>query len=439
MTVFCACLLFATSAMARGLLRDAEIEHTLQQMSAPILNSAGIDPAAVRIFLINDDSINAFVAGGQNLFFHSGLLLKVDNAAMLMGVIAHEAGHISGAHLTQLTAASDEASIGALISTIIGAAAAIGGNGQLGSAIIAGGQNTAMRNLLSHYRGNEQQADQAGIQYLRSIGLSPKGMLDTFELLRRKERQKIGPSEGDPYLRTHPLTTDRIAALRSAVALSENMPADASPPLQRSFARLQAKLAAFLNPPEATFERYPGRDTSEAAHLARAVAHFRQPNLEAALGEMQALIAIAPNNGFNYDLLGQMLYEHGRTDAAIKAYEKANSLQPHDALILTDLGKSYLAENRNQDAVRTLEEASNLKSNTASTQRWLATAYGRLGQKAPSYLALAREAALQNEPDDMKRYALLAKEHAQPSDSGLLLKADDLIADAERLKDKLDD
>lgn len=436
-SVFVACLLFAQTAFARSYLRDAEIEHTLRQMTDPILTSAGIEPSAVRIFLINDPSINAFVAGGQNIFFHTGLLLQVNSPAMLMGVIAHETGHISGAHLTQLAAASDEASIGVLLSAILGAAVVASGNGQAGAAIISSGQNTMMRNLLSHYRGNEQQADQAGIKYLRTIGLSPQGMLDTFELLRRKERQQVDPSNVDPYLLTHPLTTDRIAALRSATSLAGDLPPQPNEPLKTNFARTQAKLRAFLQPPEETLRRIATSDTSQAAHLARAVAYFKKPNLEAALGEMKALIALSPNNGFNYDLLGQILFENGRIAPAIAAYEKANQLQPKNALILTDLGKSYLTQERVKDAILVLEEAAHQNHAMSSTQRQLAIAYGKQGKQGQSYLALAREAALQNDPEEMLRYGKQAKE-LLAGNAVLLLQAEDLIADAKRLNELKD-
>ncbi len=423
--------------MARSFLRDAEIEHTLRQMSDPILATAGIAPQSVRIFLINDDSINAFVAGGQNIFFHSGLLMQASHAEMLIGVIAHETGHISGAHLTQLSAASEEASIGALLSTVLGAAAVIGGAPQAGAAIISGGQNTAMRNLLSHYRGNEEQADQAAVEYLRNVGLSPAGMLDMFELLRRKERQHIDASTADPYLRTHPLTTDRISALRGEVERAGSLPAKPDAQTQKAFARMQAKLSAFLLPPKETLRRYPESAQDEAAHMARAVAYFKQSDITRALVEADALIALAPENGFSYEIKGQILFENGRIADAVRAYEMANAREPHNGLILTDLGKSYLAQENAQKAANVLEQATNLRHDSAQTYRQLAIAYGKLGQQGKSSLALAREAALQAKPKEMMRFATLAKQQAG-DDSVLKLQAEDLIADAKRLEREQD-
>lgn len=428
--------LMAQSALARSYIRDAEIEYTLRRMTDPILTAADIQPDAVRIFIIQDPSINAFVAGGQNIFFHTGLLLKLNRPQMLMGVIAHEAGHIAGAHLTQLTSASDDAALGALLSYILGAAAAIGGSPEAGGAIISAGQNTSLRNLLSHYRGNEQQADQAAIRFLKQINLSPQGMLDTFELLRRKEHQRIGQG-GDPYLRTHPLSTDRIATMRSEIQQARGLPNAPSAETVRWFNRMQAKLFSFFSPFDAVLQRYPHTDRSEAAHLARAVAQFRRPDLPAALEEMNHLITLSPD-AYSYDLKGQILFEHGRIDAAIAAYEQAAQLAPDTALILTDLGKSYIASQdstRLVQAVAVLEKAARLNDRNARTYRHLATAYGKQGKLGASYLALAREAALLHEPEDIQRYAHEAIKRLQDNPV-LLLQAEDLLADAKRLEEK---
>lgn len=424
------------SAHARSFIRDPETEDTLRRMSEPIFLAADISPESVRIFIINDPSINAFVAGGQNIFFHTGLITSAERPSMLLGVIAHEVGHIAGAHLSQLSRASENASLGALLSYILGAAAMIGGSPQAGGAILSAGQNTSLRSLLSHYRGNEQQADQAAVRYMRETGLSPQGMLDMFELLRRKERQHIGPG-GTPYLRTHPLSTDRIAAMRNQIKQHSELPGEPDADMKRRFERMQAKLFAFLSDPAATFSAYPASDASEAATLARAVAWFKKPDLDKALAEVNQLIERTPD-AFGYDLKGQILFEHGQIEASIASYERATQLAPGNGLILTSLGKSYLAEGsqpRLTQAIEVLERAAKADDTNATTQRQLAIAYGKTGKLGESYLALAREAGLQNNPDDVIRYAREAKE-AIRNDPVLSLQADDLIADARRVREK---
>lgn len=427
-----------SQAFASSLIRDAEVEHTLRLMSTPIFKSADIPPETVKIFILNDSSINAFVAGGLNLFVHTGLILNTETPGMLMGVIAHETGHIAGAHLSQLSSASEQASMSAILSAVAGAAAILGGNGQAGGAILSAGQNTALRQLLSYYRGNEQQADQAGIKFLEANQISPWGMLQMFEVLRRNEQQHVGSP--DPYLRTHPLTSERIATLRSAVDNSA-LPHEKIPDgVMRWYIRMVAKLYAFLEQPEKALERYKAplaTDKSaeaEAAHLARAVALFRKLDLPGALKEVDALIAIAPD-AFGYDLKGQLLFESGQVDGAIAAYARANQLLPDNALLLTDLGRSYLAKEDKTllpKAVAALEKAAQLDDANSATFRNLAMAYGQEGNIGESNLALARESALINEPEKTIEYAKRAR-RALPVASPSRLKAEDILHEARRL------
>lgn len=433
-----AALLLTGPAQAASLIRDAEAEHTLRMMASPIFKSAGIPVDSVKIFILNDDSINAFVAGGLNMFIHTGLILNTETPDMLLGVMAHETGHIAGAHLSQLSSASEQASMGALISTVIGMAATIGGAGQAGGAIMTAGQNTALRSLLSYYRGNEQQADQAGIHFLETNGLSPRGMLRMFEVLRRNEQQHVGAP--DPYLMTHPLTSDRIATMRSAVDASPDIKNTVPVDMQRMYGRMVAKLYAFLEQPEKALERYqPPTATmpkaqKEAAHLGRAVALFRKLDVPQALQETDALIALSPD-GFAYDLKGQILFESGQVDDAILAYEKAVSLSGGNALMLTDLAKCYLAKEQDAllpKAIATLERSAVQDDANASTFHFLAAAYGRKGDMGAAYLAQAHESALENNPQETITYAKRAKE-ALPVASPMRLQAEDLLHEARRL------
>lgn len=404
----------------------------LRTLTSPIMEAAELDSEEVRLFIVNDDSINAYVAGGLNIFVHTGLILHTDNPQMLMGVVAHETGHIVGAHLALLSSASEQASIGSLLSMVLGAAAAIGGSSDAAMAILSGGQNASMRNLLTHYRGNEQQADQAGIRFMKTAGLSPKGMLDMFEVLRRNEQQHGGSQ--DPYLRTHPLTSERIAVLRSAVT-SSSTPNDLPEATVLAYKRSVAKLYAFIEPPEKTFARYPLDDTSEPALLAHAVAYFRTPNLPKALETVDQLIARRPSDPYAYDLKGQMLYENGKIEESIAAYGKANELAPKTPLILTDFAGSYLSSKRGDayDKAETLlREATAIDPTNSTSFHRLGEAYGKKGEIGQSYLAFAQESLLINEPRDALHYAKMAKEKLK-SDSMQMIVADDIITDAQRL------
>jgi predicted Zn-dependent protease len=207
------------SAMAAGLIRDAEIEDTLWMFMRPVLQQAGLNPNAVQLFVVNDPSVNAFVAGGANIFVHTGLITSTRNAGMLIGVLAHETGHIAGGHLIRAKEMAGAANIGLLIATVLGAAAAVGGGGGNSAAgAIMAGQATVQNSFLSYSRGQESSADQAALRFLDGAGWSSKGMLEMFEVLRQKEHRMFG--QRDPYASTHPLAQERITTLRSHVLQS---------------------------------------------------------------------------------------------------------------------------------------------------------------------------------------------------------------------------
>ena len=218
-----------TAARAQGisLIRDAEIETFVREMSDPIFEVAGLEPKNVELLLVNDKSLNAFVAGGQNLFIHTGLLQRVENSGQLAGVIAHETGHIAGGHLARLPDAFKTARVAMILSTILGAAALAAGAGDAGIAILQGGQHVAQRSLLAYSRAQESAADQAGLRYLESIGWSAKGFTEFMAILA--EQEVLSAARQDPYVRTHPLTTERVATLRASLftrlaALQQRLP-----------------------------------------------------------------------------------------------------------------------------------------------------------------------------------------------------------------------
>ena len=427
---FFAALLFATSASARGLIRDAEIEHTLRSYANPILSTAGIPPEDVRILIVNDPAINAFVAGGLNIFIHTGLIRAAEKPGMLIGVIAHETGHIAGAHLSQLSQKSNRATLGAIIGALVGVAAMAGGAGKAGAGVLIGSQNAAMGNLMSGIRMNEQSADQAALTYLDELGISASGMLEMFETLRRMETAHNVPK--DTFLRSHPLTSDRIAAMRNHIQESD-IPKDQVPgKFVPMHALMQAKLAGFTEPYRQVLAAYPESDTSIAAQYARAIADFKRNRLPQALSAMDNLIAEQPDNPFFFDTKGQILFENGRLIEAAKAYQQAYKLLPDNALILTDLARALVAQEKPAllpKAIALLERAKEIDDSNSATWRELAIAYGRQGNMGPSYLALAEESALTGDYKGVLQHTARARGY-DTRDPSLALKLDDLDRDA---------
>jgi predicted Zn-dependent protease len=278
-------------AGAATMIRDAEIEETIARLARPILDAARLDPESIDIFVLRDDRLNAFVAGGQNLFINTGLLIRSESAEQVAGVIAHEAGHIAGGHLSRAVAARERATVESLIGAVLGAAAAVAGAPQVGTAIMAGGATVAQRGILAFSRSQEQAADQAAIGFLASAGRSPRGLLEFLRILDN-QNLRISNSDSNAFLRTHPLTRERVAFLEQQVEASRFRDTPTEPGLAEAHARMVAKLDAFLAEPNAALRRYRGDGLAD--RYAQAVAYFRLSQVDRALALLDGLAKERP-------------------------------------------------------------------------------------------------------------------------------------------------
>lgn len=433
---FCATLLLIApqQAQAFSLIRDAEIENTLRAYGTPVWESAGLEPKAIRLFIINDPSINAFVAGGQNIFIHTGLILATQSADMMIGVIAHETGHIAGGHLAIGAEKIQNAQLGSILTYVLGAAAAVASGGKGGPAVLAASQQAITRNFLSFTRANEQAADQAALGFLDDNAISANGMLKMFEILKREEDRHFGTVS--PYLRTHPLSKERIIHIRNHLDTS-TIPRDAAPqrlvPLQ---ARMIAKLFGFIKTPEQTLARYPLSNNSVEARYARAIAWYKIPEVAKSLGEMDSLLKEYPNDPYFHEMKGQILFENGRATEAMKSYGKAVALLPDASLIRVEYAKTQLAvggEKLIADAVHNLERATSEDTSNADGWRNLAIGYGKQNKLGMAYVAQAELALLNDDASQVTLYVTKALA-ALPDSSPARLRAMDLKILAEKQK-----
>lgn len=375
----------------RQFIRDAEVENTIRAFGAPIFQAAGLDPAGVRILLLNDSSLNAFVAGGQNIFFHTGLIIRSENPGQLIGVMAHETGHIAGGHLIRNSDAMSNASTEAILAMLLGAAAgAVTGKGEAAGAIMVGGQDMAMRSLLAFSRSQEQQADQMAMRYLEDTRESAKGLLEFFEILG--DQEALVSARQDPYVRTHPLTRDRVAFVREHVGRSPYSNAPWLPQWVEMHRRAKAKLYAFIEPPIKTMQRYKETDQSLEARYARTIATYRKPDIDSALIQVDALIKERPKDPYFWELKGQMLFENGRGVDAIAPYKKAVELLPDSALLRIGLGQAEIeAEDPAllKDAANNLSVAVRLEPDDSFAWQQLAIAFGRDEKEGMASYAMA--------------------------------------------------
>lgn len=337
-------MLGARPAFAQSVLRDAETEALLNDMAAPLVEAAGLEPGNVDMVLINDSSINAFVAGGQAVYIHSGLIDAADTANEVQGVIAHELGHITGGHIVRFSEGANNAGNISILSLILGAAAAAAGAGEAAMGIIMAGQRAALGKFLAFTRVQESAADAAGAEYLSIAGISGRGSLTFFGKLQNREF-RYGYSQDDDaaFTRTHPLSGDRIARLRESYQVDPAWNAPDDPVLQARFERVKAKLYGYQKTPERTWQKYPKRRTDVPARYARAYAYHKAALMNEALAEADALLAADPDDPYFLELKGQVLLESGRPLDALDPLRRATTLTNAQPLIAAMFGHALIA------------------------------------------------------------------------------------------------
>jgi len=415
------------------LIRDAEIEQLMRDYTAPIFRVAGLSKANLKIILINDKSFNAFVVDGRRIFVNTGALQESTTPNQIIGVLAHETGHIAGGHLSKLHQELANVQTAALIGMLLGAAAmaaAGGGNGagQAGMAAIHASQQVAQRSLLSYQRAHEEAADRAAVKFLAATGQSAKGMYETFK--RFADQSMFSARFADPYAQSHPMPNERIAALTEIARASPYWDKKDPQELQARHDMMRAKLSGFMDPPQTVARRYPPSDNSLPARYARAIATYRHSDIRAAIAQIDALIAIQPNNPYFHELKGQALLENGRAAEAIAPLRRAASLAPDPTLIQILLGQALVATNNPalaDEAITILRNGLAREPDTPNGYQQLAMAYGRKGDLAQADLASAQAAFARGDIKTARELAARAKTKLPVGSPGWV-RADDIVA-----------
>lgn len=402
--------LTARPAAAQSILRDAETEALFKDMSRPLIEAAGLRPDNVQVVLIHDRSINAFVAGGQIVYIHSGLLAAADNANEVQGVIAHEIGHITGGHVIRMQEGVKTATGIMILSMILGAAAMAAGAGEAGMGLLAAGQQAAMGKFLAFSRTQESSADAAAAGFLAKSQTNGKGLLSFFKKLQNQEFRYAIPQDNG-YMRTHPLTGERLAALEQSVKNAPGWNAATDPKLEARFQRVKAKLSGYVEEPERTLVTYPESNKSVPARYARAYAWHKRAYPEKALAEADSLLADQPNDPYFLELKGQILLESGKPAAALESLRQAVRYAPDQPLIAALLGHALISTEKPgnfEEAKQVLRAAIGRDNSNPFAWYQLGIVYDREGDTGRAALATAERYNLQGEP----RLALVNAEQA---------------------------
>ena len=416
------------------LIRDAEIEAIIRGQATPLLRASGLNANSVRIHLVRNNNLNAFVAGGLQIFIYTGLLQRAETPNQVTGVLAHEIGHIEGGHLARTRDELRGASATAILSTILGVAAAVAaGDARIGAAVAAGGREAALRNYLQYSRSHESSADQAAARLLDATGQSTIGLVEFLEVLGNQE--VLPPSQQDPYMRTHPFSRDRVSALRNHMNRSRYTNVPDSPEALAQHRRMQAKLAGFLDPTSRVMAAYPESDQSLEALYARAVAFHRRGDPVSADAELGKLLERYPRDAYFHELDGQIRFERGDSAGSIAAYAKAVELSRRQPLIVMAYARAVV-EAGDPAKVRTvipmLERALDAESDSGGGWRLLGTAYGKVGERGEASLALAESEWRFGNPDLAALQAHRAQQEFRKGTPGWL-RAEDLKLASERL------
>jgi predicted Zn-dependent protease len=427
-----------TPALAAGvrIIRDAETEALLQDYAAPIFKAAGIASGSIEILIIPDRNFNAFVADGRKMFINTGAILEANTPNELIGVIAHESGHLAGGHLVRLRQMIDDTKIATLIAAALGlgaamAAGAATGNTDFASAgagIIAGVGSTGMRSILSYQRAQEESADRSAINYLNATHQSPAGMLAVFQ--RFANEALISSQYADPYKMSHPLARDRIAQIEHLVASSPYRDRTDPPALQLRHELVRAKLAAYTLPTDQVGRMFPEGDTSLPARYARAILTYRFGSVDSAVQQFEALIRAKPDYAYFWEIKGEALLDGGHATEAVAALRHAVSLAPRSGLLKVTLGQALVETDNSRsvhEAIDQLNAGIRLDPNYSLGYRMLARAYAATGDVAMAQLATAEGLFADGEIEEAKMQAGRAQAKLSRG-SAAWLRADDILS-----------
>ncbi len=427
------------AAQSLPLIRDSEIEDVLRDYAQPIFRAANLGTGRVTVRIVRNEAFNAFVLDGRNVFMHTGSLMQAKTPNEVIGVIAHEAGHIAGGHMAALRVRIAKDQTRALLTQILGIGAMVaggvaGGDGgsevmQGGQAVIQGGTELIMRGLLSERRAQESAADQAGLAYLNATRQSGQGMLETFE--RFQQQEYVSDQHKDPFVRSHPVATERLAKLRALVAASPYAGQKDPDALQLRHDMMKAKLSGFLERPATTFNRYPAADKTLPARYGRAIARYFQGGpgaLEAAIADIDGMIRENPSYPYFHELKGELLMRSGKVVEAAPHLRQALKLAPNSPLMRVELATALLRSENTavvSESIDLLRKAI-IEDDNPSAYRMLANAYYKQG-KGPEADAMTAQAYFLE--GDVKQAQLFAN-RARPklrAGSPEAIKNDDIV------------
>ncbi len=421
-----------------AIIRDAETEKFLRNLCYPIFDAAGLDSSEIAIYIINDESLNAFVTGGKNVFIHSGLISRFSTPDALIGVVAHETGHITAGHLARSSENAQKATGAMLLGYLLGIGAALSGSPDAATAIILGSSQTAERVFMKFTREQEEAADQLGLKYLNKLRYPAKGLVELLEIFQ-KEMTTSG-AQIDEYLLSHPVSIKRIDYLKANTLHSNFSDKNINAKLQKQMNRVLLKLEAYMEKPADLLKKYQNSNDDEANYV-KAIALHRSAHSKEGLQLLEPLVLKNKDDGFLLELKAQILFESGDIVNAIEIYSKAIRYldNQESALAKVYFASAILSLQKNDSdliklAIKSLREAELFEEENPFLFKQLAVAYNKIKDDGRAMLSLAQFNYLRGNKDKAIEYAKLAKVKLKDFDKEEMLRADDIIELANKME-----
>ncbi|MDB1135768.1 M48 family metalloprotease [Candidatus Anaplasma sp. TIGMIC] len=410
--LFCM-ILISTPAWCSGtvVLRDSEIENVIKKISEPLFRSAKVDTDTVKVFLVDDNLVNAFVTANNHIFIHKGLLRFSKDPEVVAGVIAHEIGHMSQYHIVKRASERRSGVLAESLGYILGMVAMVAVDPKIGQAIIAGSSTISQRRFLAYSRAQEEIADQFALEYLDAAGYSHEGLLRVLRHFGKSEQQY---AHLDEYLLTHPLSEQRLRKLYNYSRKKEVVGFSAED--RENFARIVEKVEAFLMPLDTLKNR-------KLSQYMQSILDYREANTKDALEKLGHLIDLSPADPYLREIRAQILYKLGDIDSCILDYKAALAYLPNDMLIKLELAQAFLLKDPGE-ALPYLEQVTRQERDDPFVWKQLSLVYGRLGRIGMYYYALANRHFFEGNSREFLQYAQLSREHLAEGSFQLQIIAD---------------
>ena len=413
-------------AKCTTLINDTEIEKEITNIIMPVARAADISDERLKIYIVNDDSFNAFVRGGEDVFIYTGLLKQIKNPNALRAVVAHELGHTIGGHMVQMSERMHDEMVRTLIIQTLGIGLMVaGGNPSAGAGVMAGATGIAQQSMLAFSRDEERMADDMAVDLMVKANQNPNGLIEVFEQMRDISGEfetRINPNRVN-----HPLTGERINNAKTKISKLKKIPTRKQFEItqeNKKYEILRAKLIGYLDTDKNVITQYPYSDKSDAAIYARAIANMRAGDLDTAKTGTQTLIKRYPNNPYYYELLGDIEYQYGAYDDSVHAYEQSLKLTKNAPQIETALALVLSERDKPGDKSRAKELCKRvILKEPSPLSYWI---LARVTEAGESDWAMAEFYNMNGDKKNTKKYAKLAQKKSKKG-SPEYIKSGDLL------------